>query len=92
MANLSTNERAEIRMAIAASNEPSMTGSDRFQLPLGGRKRKMLVRPDGRATPAGNYWSQQTGQALPEGIDYAQEPRRIGPSDYIQVMGQKAPP
>ena len=76
-------------MAIAAGNEPRMTGSDRFQLPLGGRKRKLLVRPNGVATPAGEYWSQQTGAALPEGIDYSQEPNRIGPSDYIQVRGKR---
>ena len=89
MTRLTTNERAEIRMAIAAGNEPRMTSSDRFQLSLGGRKRKLLVRPDGRATPAGGYRSQQTGEALPEGIDYSQEPTRIGPSDYIQVRGKR---
>ena len=76
-------------MAIAAGNEPRMSGSDRFQLPLGGRKRKLLVRQDGAATPAGEYWSQQTGAALPQGIDYAQEPTRIGPSDFIQVRGKR---
>ena len=80
MSRLSTNERAEIRMAIAAGNEPRMSGSDRFQLPLGGRKRKLLVRPTGVATPAGEYWSQQTGAALPEGLTTPKSQRGLAPA------------
>ena len=76
-------------MAIAAGNEPRMTSSDRFQLSLGGRKRKLLIRPDGQATAAGEYWSLQTGEALPQGVDYGQEPTRLVPSDYILVRGKR---
>ena len=93
MPTLTNVVKDSIKNAIQA-REPSRTKSGDYLLKFGNARNsgyRFLVK-GGVATPAGEFWRDQTGQALPvEGFAVDQTVERRGRTDYIETTkGQQA--
>ena len=93
MPTLTNVVKDSIKNAIQA-REPSRTKSGDYLLKFGNARNsgyRFLVK-GGVATPAGEFWRDQTGQALPVECFAVDAPlERMGRTDYIETTkGQQA--
>jgi 5-methylcytosine-specific restriction endonuclease McrA len=83
---MNAETKRKIQLAIEAGRAPVRAKGGSLLLRFGGRGFRYLVK-DGEATEAGRFWSEKSGQALPdEGFDHTQQPVRRGRSEYIQML------